>query len=47
MHAENPEASAVIIADRGSRTGDLVEVMDQIKSAGVEGISIAAEKGEG
>ena len=47
MHAENPEASAVIIADRGSRTGDLVEVMDQIKSAGVESISIAAEKGQG
>ncbi len=47
MHAENPEASAVIIADRGSRTGDLVEVMDQIKSAGVENISIAAEKGQG
>jgi len=46
MHAENPEANAVIIADRGSRTGDLVEVMDQIKSAGVPGISIAAEKGE-
>ncbi len=47
MHAENPEASAVIIADRGSRTGDLVEVMDQIKSAGVQSISIAAEKGQG
>lgn len=47
MHAENPEATAIIIADRGSRTGDLVEVMDQIKSAGVESISIAAEKGQG
>ncbi|WP_154222411.1 ExbD/TolR family protein [Marinicella rhabdoformis] len=47
MHAENPEASAVIIADRGSRTGDLVQVMDQIKSAGVESISIAAEKDQG
>ena len=47
MHAENPEASAVIIADQGSRTGDLVEVMDQIKSAGVASISIAAEKGQG
>ena len=47
MHAENPEASAVIIADRGSRTGDLVQVMDQIKSAGVSSISIAAEKDQG
>ena len=47
MYAENPEASAVIIADRGSRTGDLVQVMDQIKSAGVSSISIAAEKDQG
>lgn len=46
MHAENPEGSAVIIADRGSRTGDLVSVMDQIKSAKVEKISIAATKAE-
>lgn len=44
MHAENPEASAVIIADKGSRTGDLVTVMDQIKAAKVEKISIAATK---
>jgi biopolymer transport protein ExbD len=46
MHAENPEGSAVIIADRGSRTGDLVTVMDQIKAAKVEKISIAATKAE-
>lgn len=46
MHAENPEASAVIIADRGSRTGDLVTVMDQIKAANVEKISIAATKAD-
>lgn len=46
MHAENPEGSAVIIADRGSRTGDLVIVMDQIKAAKVEKISIAATKQE-
>ncbi len=42
MHAESPEGSAVIIADKGSRTGDLVTVMDQIKAANVEKISIAA-----
>ena len=46
MHAENPEGAAVIIADRGSRTGDLVTVMDQIKAAKVEKISIAATKAE-
>ncbi|MCB1586199.1 MAG: biopolymer transporter ExbD [Xanthomonadales bacterium] len=46
MHAENPEGSAVIIADKGSRTGDLVTVMDQIKAAKVEKISIAATQTE-
>ncbi|MCF6317750.1 MAG: biopolymer transporter ExbD [Proteobacteria bacterium] len=46
MRAENPEGSAVIIADRGSRTGDLVTVMDQIKAAKVDKISIAATKAE-
>ncbi len=46
-HAENPEGSVVIIADRGSKTGTLVEVMDQVKLAGVEAISIAAQNPEG
>jgi biopolymer transport protein ExbD len=46
MHAENPEGSAVIIAVRGSRTGDLVTVMDQINAANVEKFSIAATKAE-
>jgi biopolymer transport protein ExbD len=32
--AENPEGSAVIVADKGARTDMLVKVMDQIKSAG-------------
>ncbi len=43
-HAENPEGSVVIIADRQSPTGILVEVMDQVKLAGVDSISVAAEK---
>ncbi len=42
--AENPEGSVVIIADKGSRTGILVEVMDQVKLAGVDEISVAAQK---
>jgi len=42
MRAENPEGSVVIIADRGSETGVLVNVMDQVKLAGVEAISVAA-----
>ncbi len=42
MHAENPEGSVVIIADKESQTGVLVEVMDQVRSAGVYNVSIAA-----
>lgn len=42
-HAENPEGSVVIIADKESATGILVEVMDQVKLAGVDAISVAAE----
>jgi biopolymer transport protein ExbD len=41
--AENPEGSVVIIGDRGSRIGRVTQVMDQVKLAGVEGVSIAAE----
>lgn len=47
-HAENPEGSVVIIADKRSETGVLVEVMDQVKLAGIEAISVAAQNpGEG
>ncbi|TVR51607.1 MAG: biopolymer transporter ExbD [Puniceicoccaceae bacterium] len=43
MRAENPEGSVVIIADRNSRNGIFVEVMDQARLAGATDISIAAE----
>ncbi|MCY4321665.1 MAG: biopolymer transporter ExbD [Bdellovibrionaceae bacterium] len=42
LHAESPEGSVVIQADKQSETGILVQVMDQIRLAGVENISIAA-----
>lgn len=45
--AENPEGSVVIVADRGARIGTVTEVMDQVKMAGVEGISISAERPDG
>jgi biopolymer transport protein ExbD len=41
--AENPEGSVVIVADKESRIGVVTQVMDQVKMAGVEGISISAE----
>ena len=47
IRAENPESAAVIIADRGSRTGRVIEVMDQIQAAGVTRISISAEEDGG
>ena len=41
---KNPDLYAVIIVDRNSSTSDLVRVMDQLKSAGIENISMAATK---
>ena len=43
LKAENPEGSVIIQADKASQTGLLVEAMDQIRLAGVQEISIAAE----
>ena len=41
--AENPEGSVVIVADKDSRIGTITQVMDQVKLAGIQGISISAE----
>jgi len=43
--AENPEGSVVIVADRESQTGLVINVMDACKLAGAENVSIAAERG--
>ena len=42
LKAENPESSVIIQADTDARTGNLVKVMDQVRLAGVENVSIAA-----
>jgi biopolymer transport protein ExbD len=44
MHAENPEGSVIILADKEARTGLLIEVMDQARLAGVANVSIAAQR---
>jgi biopolymer transport protein ExbD len=44
LHAENPQGGAVIQADEKAATGVLVEIMDQVRLAGVGAISIAAEE---
>ena len=41
--AENPESSAVIIADAQANSGTLIDLMDQIRLGGIGNISIAAE----
>ena len=47
LHAENPQGSVVIQADRDSKNGLLVKVMDAARAAGVYEISIAAEVEQG
>ncbi len=39
---ENPESSAVLIADEVSPTGVLIDIMDQVRLGGVVNISVSA-----
>ena len=41
--AENPESSAIIVADHRASTGLVIDLMDQVRSAGVTSIALAAE----
>jgi len=43
LHAENPQGSVVIQADKASKNGLLVQVMDAARLAGVKSVSLAAE----
>jgi len=40
--AENPDAGVVIVADKESTTGFVINVMDSCKLAGAENVSLAA-----
>lgn len=42
LHAEKPDDAVVVIAEKGSQTGILVQVIDQVRQGGVENVSIAA-----
>lgn len=44
--AENPDGSIVIVADKESLTGLVINVMDSCKLAGAENVSIAASRGD-
>lgn len=43
LHAENPQGTVVIQSDTEAKTGLLVQVMDQVRLAGVTNVSIAAQ----
>ena len=43
LHAENPQGAVVIQADKNSKNGLLVQVMDAARLAGVSNVSLAAE----
>lgn len=42
LHAENPEGAVVILADDESQTGLVIEVLDQVRLAGIENVAVAA-----
>ena len=44
LHAENPQGTVVIQADEDARTGELVQVMDAARLAGVYDVAIAAPR---
>ncbi len=41
--AENPESSVVIVADQAASTGMVLDLMDNVRAAGVMSIALAAE----
>jgi biopolymer transport protein ExbD len=42
LHIERPDDTVVIIADKLAPAGMLTQVMDQVRSGGIETVSIAA-----
>ena len=42
LRAENPDAAVVVAAEVGSPTGIMVQVIDQARQAGAQGVSIAS-----
>jgi len=42
MHNERPDDTVVIIADKDSQAGMLTQLIDQIRAAGIQTVSIAA-----
>ena len=47
LHAQKPDDSVVVVADKISQTGILVQVIDQVRQGGVDAVSIAASERAG
>ncbi|MCW8885344.1 MAG: biopolymer transporter ExbD [Motiliproteus sp.] len=47
LHADTPEGGIVISADKSAPSGRLVEVLDQIRLAGISNIAIATQETNG
>ncbi len=43
LHAERPEDTVVILADKMSKAGVVARVMDEVKAGGIKGVYIAAD----
>ena len=44
LHAQNPEGTVIIMADKSALTGATVAVLDQVRLSGVSNVAIAASK---
>jgi len=42
LHAQRPDDAVVVVAEKGSQTGVLVQVIDQVRQGGIQSVSIAA-----
>jgi biopolymer transport protein ExbD len=47
LHAQRPDDSVVVVADKGAHTGILVQVLDQVRQGGVQNVSIASSDSKG
>ncbi len=45
--AEDPDSGVVIVADKDSKTGTVVQAMDQCRLAGAKNVSLAAKRETG
>ncbi|MGH8530000.1 MAG: ExbD/TolR family protein [Nevskiales bacterium] len=41
MHAERPEDTVVILADKSAETGVMAKVMNEVRAGGVDSVSVA------